>query len=426
MRAKNILVVAVIVASALLPHQKASATMPSTGTSVSWTNDTYFNSFTSQSNVLNSDLTDTNSLVWQLFYAHAPLSLPVDGVLRVGINTYQSGNNTVQWRVAISSSENTIGNFGLDSQFAQGSYSYSTGGFNQATIATAVSIPARRYFLIGVNAGPYYRSFKQLASNRSAQINSLNYVTALNTIYYASHASSVNSGVPVALGGASNSFTTYSGYVPVISIKFKATGTPAAPALSTPDTPTVGSISSTAVVLSSQSTVTNAQSYVANLYQSNGTTFIESQTVTTSQVTNGFNFSGLSPNTSYRVGFIAVGDGVSHGNSALSPLALFSTEKGSTSVGLTFSESIATFGTPITITAQVFGISSGIMTFNANSKKIPRCTRKPVVSSTVVCSWKPATRGVVNVVATFTPSSTSFISSFIATPILVQNRKSLR
>lgn len=194
---------------------------PTDGTQVAWTDDTYFDSYTSQSGITNSDNFPTNSLCWQVYYAHRALTIPADGTNRVGINTYQNGSNTINWRVSVSNADDTLGSFATDTQFANQSFSYVAGGFNQQPADTAVSIPANRYFLIGVVAGPYYRSFKTLAANRTAYISGTPYVTVLNTVYYAPHTPSITSGIPTQLGGAASGFTEYTDRVSVTSIKFK-------------------------------------------------------------------------------------------------------------------------------------------------------------------------------------------------------------
>ncbi len=409
-----------------IQNQNAVASGPTSGTAVAWSNDTYFNSYTSASGVLNSDRLDTNNLVWQLYYANAPLTIPADSVLRLGINTHTSGNNSWTWRIAISSVNDTIGNFGTDSQFATGSASYFAGGFNQNVVTTGVVIPANRYFLIGVTGGPYYRSFKALDANRSAQIGGLNYVTSINTIYYGAHGSGPTSGIPSALGGNESGFTTYAGYVPVISIKFKATGTPPSPSLTTPDTPTVTNIGETATTISANSVVANAQSYIASLYGSDGVSLLETRTVTTSQVVAGYLWNNLSANTSYQVSFTAVGDVTNFSNSPMSPKKSFTTSKVQSSISLGFSSSSVIFNVATTITATLIGSTSGKSTFFARGKRIAGCINKTVTTSTVTCNWKPATRGTTYISAIFTPLSSSVLGSSTTGSIFVGNRISKR
>lgn len=190
------------------------------GTAVAWTDDTYFDSFTSQSGVTDTDGTATNNLCWQLYFAHEALTIPADEVNRVGINTWRGGNNTINWRYAISTIDDTLGSFAADAQFANQSFSYTAGGFNEQRADTAVTIPANRYFLIGVAGGPFFRATKLLADNRTAYIGGTPYVTVFNTFYQSGWPGGPTTGIPTQLGGAST-FTEHTDRVSVTSIKFK-------------------------------------------------------------------------------------------------------------------------------------------------------------------------------------------------------------
>lgn len=415
-----------LIAIAISPIDISHAAAPAVGTGVSWTNGTYFDAYSSRSGITSSDLSATNDLVWQLYYANAPLTISADGTNRVGFATYQGGSNSWNYRVAISTVDDTLGSFGPDTAFASGGTSYTAGGFNQNTVTTTVNIPARRYFIIGIHTGAYYRVFKTSASNRSAQIGGQTYLTAINTIYYAPHANSVFSGVPTALGGSSTSFTTYSGYLAMYSIAFTATGTPTGPPLSTPDTPTAAFIAATSVTVSNPSVVANAQSYQLNLYASNGTTLLETKTVTNAQVTSGYSLTGLTPNTNYKVGFMAVADGVNYSNSGVSNLRSFTTNIGSTAVAIDFSSATGIMRTNLSITAISSGYSSGKMAFFANTKRIPGCLAVPVVASTATCLWKSSLIGYNLISATFTPASNSYNGSTSFKSIFVQRRTTQR
>lgn len=58
-------------------------------TQIQWTPDTYFDSWTSRSGIVDPTLNpfqaDTSNLVWQLFFAHKSITLPV-GSAKYGIN----------------------------------------------------------------------------------------------------------------------------------------------------------------------------------------------------------------------------------------------------------------------------------------------------------------------------------------------------
>jgi uncharacterized repeat protein (TIGR02543 family) len=202
------------------------------GTTVSWTTNTYFDSFASRSGVLNTDIPDTNNLVWQLFYAHTELRIPADGVNRLGVNSYAVGANPWNWHFAASTIPNTLGSFSNPVIVGKKApiYSYTAGEFVETTVSSEVVVPANTYFLIGVEDGPYFRSIKRSPS-RTASASGSNIVTSMNTVFAAPQAGGSIRGVPVALGGSvanysysalpGQEYVQYDGYQSVISIKFR-------------------------------------------------------------------------------------------------------------------------------------------------------------------------------------------------------------
>ena len=201
-----------------------TSSVVSIGTAVSWTSDTYFDSWTSQSGQTTSALLPTNNLCWQIYYAHKAVSISA-GPTKIGLNTYVNGVNSWQYYASVGSVSDSSGSFPTESQFAatSGNIGYTAGGFSQLTAASTVTIPANRFFLIGLTSGPYYRTFKTLAANRTAQISGVSYVTAINRVFYGPHSTGPTSGIPTQLGGARSGYTEYNGYVPLISVKFTAT-----------------------------------------------------------------------------------------------------------------------------------------------------------------------------------------------------------
>lgn len=194
------------------------------GTAVAWTSATYFDSFTSQSGITTSNLSPTNSMCWQIYYAHKAMTIAA-AANSIGLNTYLNGSNSWTWYTSVSTVNDNSGSFPSESSFATtgGVVGYTAGGFSQQTVSSLVTIPANRYFLIGHVAGPYYRTFRTLAANRTAQISGVSHVTAFNRVFYGPHGSGPTSGIPSQLGGARTGYTEYNGYVPVWSIKFTAT-----------------------------------------------------------------------------------------------------------------------------------------------------------------------------------------------------------
>lgn len=200
--------------------QPIAVNTPSVGTAVEWTSGTYFDAYSSQSGITTTDLTPTNNMCWQLFFAWKPLSINT-GATNVGLNTYRFGSNSWTWYASVSSSDYTIGSFPVQSAFTSNlSFSYTTGGFFEHTPTTKVTIPANRYFMIGTQGGPYYKTFKSLAENRTAQISGVNYVTAINRVLFSNWSGGPSNGIPTQVGGATSGFTDNTGYMHLISIKF--------------------------------------------------------------------------------------------------------------------------------------------------------------------------------------------------------------
>lgn len=195
----------------------------SLGTQVAWTSGTYFDSWTSQSGVTTEDAPGTpwtNNLCWQMFYSHVALKVSAT-TQRAGVATAINGSNTIRIRAAIASANNTQSGFASEAQYASQSFSYTAGGFNQLTFTSQLNIPANRYFLLGVVAGPFYRTFKTLAANRTAVIGGTTAaVTAINKTWWGGWPSGPTTGIPTQLGGFA-SFTEWSNIVPVTSFKFE-------------------------------------------------------------------------------------------------------------------------------------------------------------------------------------------------------------
>ncbi len=194
----------------------------SLGTEVSWTSGTYFDSWTQQSGVTTTDIAsyNTNNLVWQLFYAHKSVRIST-GTNRVGIVPYQGGTNTITLRAAVSSTNNTTGSFTGEAQYGTTSGSYTAGALREFGTTTTLTIPANRYFILGITSGPFYRTFKTLAANRTAVANGEAVVTVINKFWWPGWPSGPTTGIPTQLGGATSGYTERSGFVPVTSFKFE-------------------------------------------------------------------------------------------------------------------------------------------------------------------------------------------------------------
>ena len=195
---------------------------PDQGTAVPWTSGTYFNSWTSQSGVTTSDIAsyNTNNLVWQLFYAWQAITIPSQNPAW-GIATTVNGTNSSALRYSLSSVDATIGSFGADAQIgANITSSYTAGGFFVGQTTASRSIPANRYFLLGITSGPFYRSFKTLAANRTATIGGNPVFTVINKFWWPGWPTGATTGIPTQLGGSQSGYTEQSGYMPVTSFIF--------------------------------------------------------------------------------------------------------------------------------------------------------------------------------------------------------------
>lgn len=181
--------------------------------------------------------------------------------------------------------------------------------------------------------------------------------------------------------------------------------------LATPANPILTSTSTT-ITASETSTDINASNYLVRIFQSNGTTLVESRTVSSSTILSGVSFSGLSVNTQYKVGVTALGNGSTHADSAMSNLSTISTTLASSSVVTTVvgNPTIFSYRTTYQLRASVSG-STGFVTFKANGKQIPGCNRVNVSGSVADCSWKPSLHGEIIVRASFTSTNANYSSA---------------
>lgn len=192
-----------------------------TGTLVSYTTNTYLDAFSSQSGVLSTDAFNSNNGCWQLYYAHSAVTIN-QGNNRIGLNSYQAGSNSWTWYIAVSNSSNVIGDWSTVSGLTSSqSFSYTSGGFNQSNLnQRTVQIPANTYFLIANSGGPFYRTIKTLASNRTAQVGGVNYITVCNKVALGNWPTGGTTTVPTQFGGSGTNYTFYSGASHVHSVIF--------------------------------------------------------------------------------------------------------------------------------------------------------------------------------------------------------------
>lgn len=203
----------------------------SLGSEIAWSSNTYFDLGPVQASAT-SDLPTTglpgsqnqgwrsNNLLWCVLYAHQSLNLTADATNRWGYVSLITGSNNIGLRYAVSTQDNTLGNFGTDTQIGNIiSNSYTGGTLFERVINSSRTIPANRYFLLGIVGGPFSKVFKSLAGNRTAMSGGQPVVTVLNRFYWGGWTTGPTSGIPTQLGG-NTTFTEKLDYVPLLSFKF--------------------------------------------------------------------------------------------------------------------------------------------------------------------------------------------------------------
>lgn len=185
---------------------------------VDWTDASFFDSWSSSSSTTSDGGANAIYPVWQMYYAHQQVRIPVGANLRTGTST--AGTNSWKYGISVSSVANTSGSFAAPTTISTNqSFSYTSGGTYVTTTNLLAVIPANRFFLIAHTTGPFYYARRTLAANRTAVIGSTPYVTAINKIWV-NGASSDTFIVPTQLGGAGSSSTQYDGIAPVRAVKF--------------------------------------------------------------------------------------------------------------------------------------------------------------------------------------------------------------
>lgn len=192
----------------------------------SWTSNTYMNIGLGVQTAQGNDYTsDTLYTVWQVFYAHQSVRLPV-GSNRWGALSRSTGTNSIDLYAAVSSLENTKSNFSSNVELLigdnTGSQSYSSNILYQSAITSAITIPAKRYFILGIAGGPYYRNYRKTANNYTVVNGGNAIITALNEVYWPGWLSNpATRGIPANIGGNVGNYVKLTGNIHVSSYKFE-------------------------------------------------------------------------------------------------------------------------------------------------------------------------------------------------------------
>ena len=207
----------------------------SLGTTVNWTSNTWLYLAEGQANVRSSPFDfgfDTNNMVWQLFYAHRSIRLPVSsgpvtasgGGARWSSIVRQSGSNSPQLYGAIAGADANLTDFKSNTDTALSgilSIAYLANTLWQGNVTTQFTVPANRFFLLGFVGGPFYRNYKRTANNYTA-VNAGNaIVTVINRAYTAGWPSGPVRGIPTNLSGNVSGYTTLNGNIFLAAVKFE-------------------------------------------------------------------------------------------------------------------------------------------------------------------------------------------------------------
>lgn len=200
-------------------------TLPDTTgtTEVTWTDDTYFDFYSSQTSTTTDILGSNQNRCFQLCYAHQQVTIPNDLTNRLGVGTYSAQvSSPKRWWMATGVAANIrkvpqtytfISNDSDARTSSQGAFveipCKATGG---------VTIPASSWFIIGHSIIPF-RAVRAQAAPRTATISGTYYVTAFPTIY--EFASQSETRTPEQFGGFGRPVRVWQGYTHVMSIKFK-------------------------------------------------------------------------------------------------------------------------------------------------------------------------------------------------------------
>lgn len=199
-------------------------TLPDTSntTEVSWSDDTYFDFWTSQTSATTDILSSVQNRCFQLCYAHQALTIPNDSANRLAVGTYSTQvSSPKRWWFAqgiANDIQRVSTTYTPITSDATSSRTSSSGAFVEVPTGTSVSIAANRWFIIGHSIIPF-RAVRTLSTPRTAVISGTYYMTAFPIIYEFSSQSEART--PVQLGGQGRPVRIWNGYSHVMSIKFK-------------------------------------------------------------------------------------------------------------------------------------------------------------------------------------------------------------
>lgn len=220
----------------VLPPLVSGDANVSLGTTVQWTSNTWLYLAEGQANVRSAPFDtvnyDTNNMVWQLFYAHQSIRLPVSsgtvsatgGGARMSSIVRQSGSNNPFFYGAVSGPGANLSDFKSNTDIsitAQINLTYTANTLWQGNVTNQLTVPANRFFMLGFAGGPYYRNFKRTANNYTAVNGNTAIFTVVNQAYAAAWPSGPLRGIPTQLNGNTASYYSLSGNILLAAVKFE-------------------------------------------------------------------------------------------------------------------------------------------------------------------------------------------------------------
>lgn len=188
-------------------------------TDVAWTDDTYFNFWTSQTTGTTDILSGNQNQTWVLCFAHREIRLLADSIQRIGFGTYSTQVSSPKPSgIIIGTADNNLRLPATSTTITSGSSVSSANLLVPQTIIAAQTISANRYFLIGARQIAFHAN-RSLAGPRSALHNSQRILTVFPTIYRMG--GQLDTRTPVQFGGFASPISVWTGYVPLISLRMK-------------------------------------------------------------------------------------------------------------------------------------------------------------------------------------------------------------
>ncbi len=189
---------------------------------IAWTDNTYFDFWTSQTATSTDILGSIQNRCFQLCFAHQAVIISNDSVNRLAVGTYSTQvASPKRWYYAVGIAPYIqrvgISHSGLSSD-STSNLTSSSGAFVQHPAGATMTVPANTWFIVGHSIIPF-RAVRTLAAPRTAQISGSNVVTAFPTIY--EYASQSESRSPLQLGGFGRPIRVWQGYSHVMSMKFR-------------------------------------------------------------------------------------------------------------------------------------------------------------------------------------------------------------